>query len=152
MSGEEGPAIVAPSIMERGRKALAPSGSTLWARRGSRSFGTSSNWSERHAVYVSVPVTFGLCGGPIKPAGKALRLGSVVACMQAPPASKPYNDRHEYCLFHSCGTCGKCTERFQIGTRSCGPCQTGATPPADPEYPLNKQNFRQPLYFQHICR
>lgn len=104
-------AHVAACLKERGHEALAPSDSPLWGRRDSRSFGISSNWSERHAAYISGLGTFGLCDGLITAAGKAVRLGSVIALIQVAPTSRPYKDLHEYCLFYSAGTCGKCIER-----------------------------------------
>lgn len=106
------------SLKERGHEALAPADSPLWERRDSNRFGIASNWSERHAAYVSGLGTFGLCDGLITPAGKAVRLGSVVARIQAAPTSRPYKDLHEYCLFYSTGTCGKCIERCPAGAIS----------------------------------
>jgi epoxyqueuosine reductase len=106
---------VVKALQLGGYRAVAPSRSALWGLQKSERFGESSSWSERHAAYVSGLGTFGLCDGLITAAGKAVRCGSVVACISIPPRKRPYTDFHEYCLFFSKGICGACINRCPAG-------------------------------------
>lgn len=106
---------VVAALKERGYDAVCPGTSPLWEKARSERYGIASTWSERHAAYASGLGTFGLCDGLITPAGKAVRLGSVVAHIDVPPTARPYTDRHEYCLFFSRGTCGACMKRCPVG-------------------------------------
>jgi epoxyqueuosine reductase len=108
-------AYVVGLLSDAGFEAVSPQMSLLWGERESERFGQSSTWSERHAAYASGLGTFGLCDGLITPVGKAMRCGSVVARFSTPPTSRPYTDHHEYCLFFSNGTCGKCIGRCPAG-------------------------------------
>ncbi|WXG43871.1 MAG: epoxyqueuosine reductase [Promethearchaeati archaeon SRVP18_Atabeyarchaeia-1] len=105
-------------LAEKGYESVAPSLSHLWGTRVSGKYLITSNWSERHAAYVSGLGTFGLCDGLITPVGKAMRCGSAVAKISIPPSERPYTDHHAYCLFFSKGTCGKCVERCPVGAIS----------------------------------
>jgi epoxyqueuosine reductase len=78
----------------------------------------ASTWSERHAAYAAGLGTFGLCDGLITPAGKAVRVGSVIANIQIRPTPRPYTDHHGYCLFYTQGLCGKCIPRCPVGALS----------------------------------
>jgi epoxyqueuosine reductase len=98
-------------LNEAGYTAVAPQLSPQWTIMQTNKHDTSSTWSERHAAYVSGLGTFGLCDGLITPVGKAMRCGSVVARFSTPVSPRPYKDHHEYCLFYSTGTCGKCITR-----------------------------------------
>jgi epoxyqueuosine reductase QueG len=102
----------------RGYKAVAPVLSPLWSQKKSDLYGFASTWSERHVAYASGLGTFGLCDGLITPRGKAMRTGSVVANIQIPATSRPYVDRHAYCLFYANGTCKKCISRCPVGAIS----------------------------------
>ena len=93
---------------------LAPA----WGSRTSERYGFASTWSERHAAYASGLGTFGLCDGLITPAGKAMRVGSVVVRVEISPTTRPYTDHHAYCLFFAKGICGKCIERCPVGAIS----------------------------------
>jgi epoxyqueuosine reductase len=84
--------------------------SPFWEMKISERFGFASTWSERHAAYAAGLGTFGLCDGLITAKGKAMRAGSVVARISVPPAQRPYQDHHAYCLFYTKGTCGKCID------------------------------------------
>lgn len=106
---------VADSLVEAGYEAIAPMLSPQWGSRDSDQYVFSSTWSERHAAYASGLGTFGLCDGLITPAGKAMRVGSVVARVQIPPTPRPYEDHHAYCLFFTHGICGKCIARCPVG-------------------------------------
>lgn len=92
-------------------KAIAPVLEPFWSWGVSERYSIASNWSERHAAYVSGLGTFGLCDGLITPIGKAMRCGSVIAEISVQPTSRPYTDHHEYCLHFSRGACGKCIKR-----------------------------------------
>jgi epoxyqueuosine reductase len=98
-----------------GVDAVAPVLSPSWSGAMSDRYGFASNWSERHAAYVSGLGTFGLCDGLITPVGKAMRCGSVIVRAALPPTERPYADIHAYCLFYSRGTCGACMQRCPVG-------------------------------------
>ncbi len=104
-------------LLQSGIEAVAPVLYSLWNWKETISewYGLASNWSERHAAYVSGLGTFGLCEGLISPLGKAVRYGSVVARISMPPTTRPYADHRAYCLFYSEGTCGKCIDRCPGG-------------------------------------
>lgn len=106
---------VVKELRQGGYRAVAPSRSNLCGLQISERFGESASWSERHAAYVSGLGTFGLCDGLITAAGKAVRCGSVIACINIPPRQRPYTDIHEYCLFYSKGICGACINRCPAG-------------------------------------
>jgi epoxyqueuosine reductase QueG len=106
---------VVETLALQGYRALAPVQSPLWKWQVSVPFGYASNWSERHAAFVSVLGTFGLCDGLITPKGKAMRCGSVIAAIPIPPTPRPYRDHRAYCLFYSKGTCKKCISRCPAG-------------------------------------
>jgi epoxyqueuosine reductase QueG len=109
---------VAEVLNEAGYRAVAPMRSPHWASRRSERYVFASTWSERHAAHASGLGTFGLCDGLITPAGKAMRVGSVVARIQIPPTPRPYTDHRAYCLFFSAGICGKCISRCPVGAIS----------------------------------
>jgi epoxyqueuosine reductase len=102
-------------LRAEGVDAVAPMLFSEWKMTVSEHYGFASTWSERHAAYASGLGTFGLCDGLITPVGKAMRCGSVIARLQIPPTPRPYTGHHEYCLFFSRGSCGKCIERCPAG-------------------------------------
>ena len=106
------------ALNNAGYQAVAPFRSPLFTSKPSERFVFSSTWSERHAAYAAGLGTFGLCDGLITPAGKAMRVGSVVAHIEIPPTPRPYTDHHAYCLFYSQGICGKCIDRCPVGAIS----------------------------------
>ena len=111
-------AFVESIIKEKGKKAVAPLCSPLYAQQESPAYGRASNWSERHAAFVSGLGTFGLCGGLITPLGKAVRFGSVITDMVLPTSTRPYENRFDYCLYLSKGTCMQCVDRCPGGALS----------------------------------
>jgi len=98
----------------RGYSAAAPLLTPQFIMRISPKYGYSSTWSERHAAYASGLGTFGLCDGLITPAGKAMRVGSVIAQIRLSPTTRPYSNHNEYCLFFAHGICGKCISRCPV--------------------------------------
>jgi epoxyqueuosine reductase len=106
------------SLQALGHETVAPTLHSEFSWQNSPQYGHASNWSERHVAYVSGLGTFGLCDGLITPAGKAMRLGSVVTHMQIPPTPKTYRSHTDYCLFFSKGTCKKCISRCPAGAIS----------------------------------
>lgn len=102
---------VAAVLTQRGYRALAPAMSPGWQTKESERYVWASTWSERHIAHAAGLGTFGLCDGLITPVGKAMRVGSVVAHMEVPPVTRPYEDHHAYCLFYAQGTCGECIKR-----------------------------------------
>jgi epoxyqueuosine reductase len=109
---------VVKTLNDAGNRAVAPFRSPLFKTHPSERFVFSSTWSERHAAYAAGLGTFGLCDGLITPAGKAMRVGSVVARIAIPPTPRPYSDHQAYCLYYSQGICGKCIERCPVGAIS----------------------------------
>jgi epoxyqueuosine reductase QueG len=107
--------FVVSALVERGFEAVAPMLFPQWARKDSEQYVFASTWSERHAAYASGLGTFGLCDGLITPKGKAVRVGSVVARINIPPTSRPYEDHHAYCLYYTQGACGHCIDRCPVG-------------------------------------
>jgi epoxyqueuosine reductase len=101
-----------------GHEAVAPLDSPFSEGKVSERYGMASTWSERHTAYAAGLGTFGLCDGLITPAGKAVRVGSVIARLQISPTERPYTDHHAYCLWFSKGSCGKCVERCPVNAIS----------------------------------
>ena len=98
-------------INDQGFLTIVPTLSPLFEVHQSDEAGFTSNWSERHVAYVAGLGTFGLSGGLITKSGIAMRCGSVVTNLKLEPTRRPYSSHHEYCLFYSSDTCGKCIER-----------------------------------------
>ena len=63
----------------------------------------TSNWSERHAAYVSGLGTFGLSKGLITRKGIAGRFSSIITTAVFEPDERPYSGIYDYCIF--CGAC-----------------------------------------------
>jgi len=105
---------LAGSLTEAGFSAVAPERNADFDYRRSERFGIASNWSERHAAFISGLGTFGLSDGLITSRGKAVRIGSVVAKMSLPPTPRPYADHQAWCLFYARNTCGACTVRCPV--------------------------------------
>ncbi|MFC2015757.1 epoxyqueuosine reductase [Chloroflexota bacterium] len=107
-------------LATRGIQAVAPVLLPEWRSFDSELFVFSSKWSERHAAYASGLGTFGLCDGLITTKGKAVRAGSVIACIPEQhsrplPTPRPYSHHQEYCLFFDDGSCGDCMARCPVG-------------------------------------
>jgi epoxyqueuosine reductase QueG len=105
---------VVEQLKAAGIKAVAPLLAPQWARYSEGPYGPCSNWSERHAAYAAGLGTFGLCDGLITPVGKAVRIGSVIAAIQIPPSTRPYDDHHAYCLHFTENICRKCIPRCPV--------------------------------------
>ncbi|HAJ27727.1 MAG TPA: 4Fe-4S ferredoxin [Syntrophus sp. (in: bacteria)] len=99
----------------QGHPAVVPVLSPSWGWQTSEGYGFASNWSERHAAFVSGLGTFGLCDGLITEKGKAMRCGSMVAKIVIQPTPRKYNHQHDYCLFYVKGKCRKCISRCPAG-------------------------------------
>jgi epoxyqueuosine reductase QueG len=100
-------------LTETGVAAVAPARLPQWSTEG-----VTSTWSERHIAYAAGLGTFGLCDGLITPLGKAMRCGSVVACLPLPATPRPYSDHHAYCDFFSEKQCAVCVGRCPVGAIS----------------------------------
>lgn len=105
---------VVEQLTAAGIAAVAPLLAPHWARYSEGPYSPCSNWSERHAAYAAGLGTFGLCDGLITPVGKAVRIGSVIAAIQIPPSTRPYNDHHAYCLHFTENICRKCIPRCPV--------------------------------------
>jgi epoxyqueuosine reductase QueG len=103
------------TLGHNGYPAVAPVLSSAWGWQTSDRCGFASNWSERHAAYISGLGTFGLCDGLITAKGKAMRCGSLVVKACIPPTPRKYRHHHEYCLFYANGKCKKCISRCPAG-------------------------------------
>jgi epoxyqueuosine reductase QueG len=109
---------VASLLSLAGIQSVAPMLIKGWERKESERYGYASTWSERHAAYAAGLGTFGLCDGLITPAGKAMRVGSVIIRAKLPPSPRLYSSHREYCLFFNSGTCGVCIKRCPVGALS----------------------------------
>ncbi|MFO7696856.1 MAG: epoxyqueuosine reductase, partial [Anaerolineae bacterium] len=109
---------VVQTLREAGYRAISPTLDPGFGTVDSARFVFSSRWSERHIAHACGLGTFGLCDGLITPAGKAMRLGSVVAQLPVEPAARPYTDHHAYCLHYARSTCGVCIQRCPVGALS----------------------------------
>lgn len=69
-----------------------------------------SNWSERHAAYVTGLGTFSLSRNMITPKGCAGRYGSVITDLDLGKSIREYTQIEEYCTM-----CGKCVDRCPSG-------------------------------------
>jgi len=107
-------AHVVEQLKAAGIKAVPPLLAPQWARYSEGPYGPCSNWSERHAAYAAGLGTFGLCDGMITPVGKAVRIGSVIAAIQIPPSTRPYDDHHAYCLHFTENICRRCIPRCPV--------------------------------------
>jgi len=102
------------ALADQGIRAVAPMLTDFWSRSDQGAYAPCSNWSERHAAYAAGLGTFGLCDGLITPKGKAMRTGSVVACIRVAPTPRPYSSHHAYCLYYTHNTCGQCIMRCPV--------------------------------------
>jgi epoxyqueuosine reductase len=109
---------MAETLENAGYEAVVPALASSYSLGISKRYGIASNWSERHAAYVSGLGTFGLCDGLITARGKAIVCYSVIARIPIPPTPRPYTDHHAYCLFYARGTCGLCIKRCPAGAIS----------------------------------
>jgi epoxyqueuosine reductase len=100
-------------LEKAGVAAVAPTRLPQWSMAA-----VTSTWSERHIAYAAGLGTFGLCDGLITPVGKAMRCGSIVACLSAQATPRPYSDHHAYCEFFSEKRCDACIERCPVGAIS----------------------------------
>ena len=107
---------VVAELTRRGYRAVAPARSPHFVHHTHKPrVGFTSNFSERHAAYVSGLGTFGLCDGLITPRGKAGRLGCVVTDLVLSPSDRPYDDPNAHCLYHFNGSCRACEARCPAG-------------------------------------
>jgi len=105
-------------LQNAGVEAVAPMSLPGWTRLRSERYVYTSNWSERHIAHACGLGTFGVCQGLITPAGKAVRLGSIVLRGQISPTPRPYARYDEYCPFKVNKTCGVCIKRCPSGALS----------------------------------
>jgi ferredoxin len=105
-------------FMENGLQACAPTLLPQWSRAHSEKYGFASSWSERHTAHVCGLGTFGVSDGLITPAGKAIRVGSVVVRKRYPATPRSYSKHNEWCLYHATGKCLKCMLRCPVGAIS----------------------------------
>ena len=105
-------------LLADGCQACAPVLLPEWSRALSGKYGFASSWSERHAAHVCGLGTFSLSDGLITPAGKAVRVGSVIVRKRFAPTPRIYKTHNEWCLFHSGGKCLACMKRCPAGAIS----------------------------------
>lgn len=92
-------------LTENGFEAVAPSLDPRFKLTG-----LVSNWSERHAAFVSGLGTFGMSRGMITKKGIAGRFGSIITSLEFEPDRREYTDIYEYCI-----KCGACARRCPAG-------------------------------------
>ena len=73
----------------------------------------TSNWSERHAAYVSGLGTFSLSKGLITLKGTAGRFISIITTAAFEPDERPYKGVYDYCIF-----CGACADNCPVNAIS----------------------------------
>lgn len=105
-------------FIEDGIQAFAPVLLPQWSTTLSDQYGYASSWSERHTAHVCGLGTFGASDGLITPAGKAIRVGSVIVRKRLKPTPRSYKKHNEWCLFHSTGKCLVCMNRCPAGAIS----------------------------------
>lgn len=98
-------------LKQLGYRSAAPLLSEHWKRVVSPKIGHASNWSERHAAYITGLGTFGLSDGLITAKGMAHRCGSIITELVLEPSERPYNGPYDYCLFYNSNRCGVCMKR-----------------------------------------
>lgn len=106
---------VVERFLQRGIQACAPTQLHSWSRAQSKKYGFASRWSERHTAHVCGLGTFGQSDGLITPAGKAVRIGSVIARMRNTPTVRVYQRHNEWCLHQRTGKCLVCARRCPVG-------------------------------------
>lgn len=103
---------LAEALTSAGHPSVAPERLPGFSYQQSERFGLASNWSERHTAFIAGHGTFSLSDGMITRWGKAVRFGSVVACIDLPATERTYGDDHlAWCLWYAKGTCGACAKR-----------------------------------------
>lgn len=107
--------FVVELLADEGFDACAPALLPQWERAVSPRYGFASRWSERHAAHACGLGTFGLSDGLITPAGKAVRVGSVVARVELEPTPRTYARHDAWCLHHAVGKCTGCIRRCPAG-------------------------------------
>lgn len=105
-------------FMNDGIHACAPTLLAQWSRAQSENYGFASSWSERHTAHACGLGTFGISDGLITPAGKAIRVGSVIVKKQLDPTPRRYTSHTEWCLYHTIGKCLICARRCPVGAIS----------------------------------
>lgn len=105
-------------FLGQGYLACSPVLLPQWSKTLSNKYGLASCWSERHTAHVCGLGTFGLSDGLISPAGKAIRVGSVIVRKRYVPTPRSYKKYNEWCLFHSNGKCLACIQRCPAGAIS----------------------------------
>lgn len=105
-------------LHNEGVQAFAPALLPEWRQEPSDKYTFASQWSERHAAHIAGLGTFGLSDGLITSAGKAVRIGSLIARLPLEPTPRPYTDYHEYCLYYQDGSCKACELRCPVGSIS----------------------------------
>ena len=106
---------VVDQLAQHGVQACAPVLLPKWSRHLSDRYGFASSWSERHAAHVCGLGTFGLSDGLITPAGKAIRVGSIIVRKAYPPTPRTYTRHNEWCLMASGKKCQGCIRRCPVG-------------------------------------
>jgi len=99
----------------QGHLAVAPMLSPLWKLLPNYPGGPTSNWSERHALYVAGMGSFGLSDGFITTKGVAMRCGSVITNMKLPATPRLCVSHTDNCLFYINRSCGVCIDRCPAG-------------------------------------
>ena len=105
---------IAATLTSAGYPAVAPERLPEFGIQRSERVGIASNWSERHTAHVAGLGTFGLSDGLITQRGKAVRFGSVVACIDLPGTPHAYDNHQAWCLWYAKGTCGNCARRCPV--------------------------------------
>ena len=98
-----------------GLKAVAIDHISEFKRVKSEKYGTSSNWSHRHAAYLCGLGTFGHCDGLITKKGKAMRFTTILVEADLEADERSYEKYNEWCKRTSDEGCDICIKRCPVG-------------------------------------
>ena len=106
---------IVADIEQLGLRAVSIDHIPEFKRVKSDNYGTSSNWSHRHAAYVCGLGTFGHCNGLITRKGKAMRFTTILIENDLEADKRSYEKYNEWCKFANGGDCGVCIKRCPAG-------------------------------------
>ena len=132
-------------LKEQGHRAVVPVLSDRFAINdpaAGQPYG--SNWSERHAAYISGLGTFGLSKGLITEKGMAGRFISLITDLPLPATPRPYTGLYDYCI-----RCGACARQCPVDAIS---LEGGKAHPPCSAYQKDMRRRYQPRYGCGKCQ
>ena len=108
-------ANIVSDLEKAGLKAVSIDHISEFKRVKSEKYGTSSNWSHRHAAYMCGLGTFGHCDGLITKKGKAMRFTTILVETDIQADKRSYEKYNEWCKRTSVEGCDVCIKRCPVG-------------------------------------